>query len=133
MNYEVVYRTLKTKLTALVPNATVRLPNEEPADNTELNIDVSVSEIDNNIYTEVSTKHDISINLLLSVPVSIGTEQIHDIASRLVTAFNPLSDGSFWTDGREYFVRISSAGQRTPNISDTRYQINVRISATIYT
>jgi hypothetical protein len=133
MNYEGVYQTLKPKLEALVPNAAVRLPNEKPADNTELNIDVSVSEIDDNIYTEISTKHDLSINLLLSVPVSTGTKRIHNIASRLVTEFDPLSGGSFWTDGREHFVRINSAGQRQPNISDNRYQINVRILATIYT
>ena len=133
MNYETVYKTLEKKLKALVPNASVRLPNKPPAKSKEMNIDVSVTEIDSNIYTEEETKRDISINLLLSVPVSTGTESIHNIASRIVTAFDPLQGGSFWTDKREYFVRISSAGQRQPNITDTLYQINVRILATIDT
>ena len=133
MNYETVYQTLKTKLTALVPSASVRLPNEPPAKDTELDIDVSVSEVDTNIYTEKENKRDVSINLLLSVPVSTGTERIHNIASRLVTAFNPLQGGSFWAGKREHYVRINSAGQRQPNISGERYQINVRILATIDT
>ena len=133
MNYETVYQTLKTKLTTLVPSASVRLPNEPPADDTELDIDVSVSEVDSNVYTEESTKRDVSINILLSVPVSTGTERIHNIASQLVTDFNPLQGGSFWTDKRERYVRIKSAGQRQPNISGMKYQINVRILATIYT
>jgi len=133
MNYEVVYETLETKLTALVPNASVRLPNKPPADKTDFDIDVSVTELDDTIYTEIITKRDVSINLLLSVPVSTRTERIHNIASRIVTAFNPLKRGNFWTDGREHFIRIRSAGQRQPNISDSRYQINVRILATIET
>ena len=133
MNYEPVYETLETKLKALVPNASVRLPNRPPVDNADLNIDVTVSETNNTIYTEVETKRDISINFLLSVPVSTGTERIHNIASRIETAFNPLEGGSFWTDKCEHFVNISSAGQRQPNITDTLYQINVRILATIYT
>jgi len=133
MNYEPVYDTLETKLKALVPNASVRLLNRPPVDDTDFDIDVSVSEIDDTIYTEVETKRDVSINLLLSVPVSTGTKSIHQIASRLVTAFNPLKGGSFWTDGREHFVRISSAGQRRQNITDTRCRINVRILATIHT
>ena len=132
MNYETVYQTLKTKLLALVPNASVRLPNEPPAEKTELDIDIFVSEIDDNIFTEDETQRDVSINLLLSVPVSTGTERIHNIASRIVMEFNPLQGGSFWTNKREHFVRISSAGLRTPNISDDCYQINVRISAIIY-
>jgi len=131
MNNEVIYQTLKTKLAALVPNAAVRLPNQLPADRTELDIDVSVSELSNHIYTEVSTKRDFSISLLLSVPVSTGTKRIHNIASRLVTAFNPLQGGNFWAG--DHFVRISPAGPRQPNISDTRYQINVRMLATIET
>lgn len=136
MNYETVYQTVRTKLQVLVPDATIRLPNEPPAKSTDTNIDVSVTEIDNNIFTEEETKRDISINLLLSVRVSTGTKSIHNIASRIVTAFNPLQGGSFWTgetDGRGHFVRITSAGQRQPNITDTQYQINVRILATIYT
>jgi len=133
MNYEAVYQTLRTKLQELVPHAAVRLPNETPAGPTTLDIDVSVSEVDTNIYTEESTKRDISINLLLSVPVSTGTERINNIASRLATAFNPLHDGSFWTDTRDYFVQVQSVCQRQPNISENRYQINVRILAIIYT
>ena len=133
MNYEPVYKTLETKLAALVPNASVRLPNRQPAKPTDLDIDVTVSEIDNTIFTEEENKRDLSINLLLSVPVSSGTERIHNIASKLVAAFNPLKKGSFWTSGREYFVRIRSAGQRQANISGNPYQINVRILAIIYT
>ena len=131
MNYEVVYQTLKAKLKALVPNAAVHLRTERPAEKTILDIDVSVTEVDSTIYTEVSTKLDLSINLLLSVPVKDGTERIHHIASKLVTVFDPLQKGSFWAG--EHFVRISSAGQRQLNITDSRYQINVRILAIIYT
>jgi len=133
MNYEVVYQAVKAKVKALVPTAAVRLPNEPPAKNTKLDIDLTITEVDSTIYTEVETKRDVSINLLLSVPVSIGTTQIHHIASRLVTAFDPLHSGNFWTDKRERFVRIRSAGQRQPNMTDSVYQINVRILATIYT
>jgi len=131
MNYEVVCQTLKAKLEALVPNAAVRLPNEIPADKTALDIGVSVAEVDSTIHTEVSTKLDLSINLLISVPVSTGTEMIHNIASQIVTAFDPLQKGNFWAG--EHFVRISSASQRQPNISGNSYQINVRILAVIYT
>ena len=133
MNYEVVYQTLKAKLQALVPNASVRLPNEPPKKNTKLDIDISVTEIGSNIHTEEETKRDVSIDILLSIPVSTGTERIHDIASKIVTAFDPLQDGSFWAGKREHFVRIRSAGQRRPNMVDTQYQINVRILASIYT
>jgi len=139
MNYEVVYKTLETKLTALVPNASVRLPNRPPADDTDFDIDVSVSEIGSTIHTEASTKRDVSINLLLSVPVSIGTESIHNISSRIVTALSPqqatpltpIQKGDFWAG--KYFVRINSASSKQQNITDTRCRINVRISATIYT
>jgi len=131
MNYEVVYQTVKAKLTALVPKAAVRLPNEIPKDNTALDIDVSITEVDSSIYTEVSTKLDLSINLLLSVPISTGTKKIHETASQIVTTFDPLQKGDFWAG--EHFIRISSAGQRQPHITGNRYQINVRILATIYT
>jgi hypothetical protein len=133
MNYEAVYQTLQTKLQELVPNAAVRLPNRPPKDKTEFDIDISVTETDSNIFTEEETKRNISINLLLSVPVGDGTEAIHNIASQIVTAFNPLQGGDFWTDKREYYVRVQSAGQRQPHMTDTSYQINVRILATIYT
>jgi len=133
MNYESVYTTLKAKLAALANNASVRLPNEPPAKPTALDIDVSVTETDSNPHTEESTKHNVSINLLTSVPASTGTERIHHIVSQLVTAFDPLSGGSFWTDDRQHFVRISSVSQKHENITDGRYQINVRILATIHT
>jgi hypothetical protein len=132
MNYESVYQTLKAKLTALVKNASVRLPNEEPTQPTALDIDVSVTETDSNPHTEETTKHDVSIDLLISVPVSTGTERINNIVSQLVAAFDPLTGGSFWTDDRQHFVRISSVSQKQSNITDGRYQINVRILATIY-
>ena len=133
MNYESVYTTLKAKLTALANNAAVRLPNEPPAKPTALDIDVTVTETDSNPHTEETTKHNVSINLLTSVPVSTGTQRIHHIVSQLVAAFDPLSGGSFWTDDRQYFVRISSVSQKHENIADGRYQINVRILATIHT
>jgi hypothetical protein len=133
MNYERVYQTLKAKLTALVPNATVRLPNEPPAEPTALDIDVTITETDSNLHTEETTKHNVSINLLTSVPVSTGTERINNIVSQLVAEFDPLSGGSFWTDGRQHFVRISSVSQKQPNITDSRYQINVRVLAIIHT
>jgi len=133
MNYEKVFTTLKAKLTALIPNAAIRLPNKEPAEPTALDIDVSVTETDSNPHTEEATKHDVSIDLLTSVPVSTGTERINHIVSQLVGMFDPLSGGSFWTDAREYFVRISSVSQKTPNITDSRYQINVRVLAIIHT
>ena len=131
MNYESVYQTLKTKLKALARNAAVRLPNELPADETDLDIAVSVTETDSNIRTEVDTRRNVAIDFLLSVPVSTGTQRIHHIASRIVAAFDPLHGGSFWAD--RCFVRIDSAGQRQPNITKTRYQINIRILATINT
>jgi len=133
MNYESVFTTLKMKLSALIPNAVIRLPNKEPAEPTALDIDVSVTETDSNPHTEESTKHDVSIDLLTSVPVSTGTERIHHIVSQLVGMFDPLSGGSFWTDEKEHFVRISSVSQKTPNITDSRYQINVRVLAIIHT
>jgi hypothetical protein len=132
MNYEGVYRTLKVKLTALVPKAAVRLPNEHPAEPTELDIDVSVTETDSNPYTEDFTKHNVSIDLLTSVEASTGTERIHSIVSKVVTAFDPLQDGSFWSDDKKHFVRIDSVSQKQANITESRYQINVRILATIY-
>jgi len=133
MNYESVYTTLKAKLTALIPNAAVRLPNEPPAESSTLDIDVSVTETDSNPHTEETTKHDVSINLLTSVPVSTGTERIHHIVSQIVEAFDPLQGGSCWTDDRQVFVRISSVSQKHENIADGRYQINVRILAIIHT
>jgi len=136
MNYEAVYQTLKTKLQALACNAAIRLPNEPPADETDLDIDVSVTETDSNIRTEIDTRRNVSIDLLLSIPVSTGTERIHNIAAKIVAAFDPLHKGNFWAGkpraGR-HFVRIDSAGQRQPSITKTRYQINVRILATIDT
>ena len=119
MNYEELYKTLKTKLQALAGNATIRLPNELPADDTDLDIDVSISEVDSNIYTEKSMKRDISIDLSLSVPISTGTQRIHHIASRIVAAFDPLHKGNFWTDGHGWFIRIRSAGQRQANMTKT--------------
>jgi len=133
MNYEAVYQTLRTKLQELVPNAAVRLPNETPAEPTTLDIDVSVTETDSNPHTEETTKHDVSIDLLTSVPVSTGTERINNIVSKLVETFDPLQDGSFWTDDRQNFVRIRSVGQKQANITDGRYQINVRVLAIIHT
>jgi hypothetical protein len=133
MNYESVYTTLKAKLSAWVPNAAIRLPNEEPADPTALDVDVSVTETDSHPHTEETTKHDVSIDLLTSVPASTGTERIHHIASQLVAAFDPLAGGSFWTDDRLNFVGISSVSQKQANITESRYQINVRVLATIYT
>lgn len=132
MNYETVYQTLKAKLTAWVKNAAVRLPNEKPAQPTTLDIDVSVTETDSNPHTEETTKHDVSIDLLTSVPVSTGTQRINHIVSQLVAAFDPLQGGSFWTDDRQNFIRISSVSQKQSNITDGRYQINVRILAIIY-
>ena len=99
MNYESVYQTVKAKLSALLENAAVRLPNEKPAESTALDVDVSVTETDSNPYTEETTKHDVSIDLLTSVPVSTGTERINHIVSQLVVAFDPLTGGSLWTDG----------------------------------
>ena len=133
MNYESVYQTVKAKLTALIPSATVRCPNEPPAEKTALDISVSVTETDSFPYTEVETKHHVSIDLLTSVPVSEGTERIHHIVSQLVTAFDPLRGGDFWTDEEKYFVGIQSVSQKQPNIAENRYQINVRILAIIQT
>ena len=133
MNYETVYQTLKAKLTALVPGAAVRCPNEPPAENTALDIDVSVTETDSHPYTEVETNHHVSMDLLTSVPASEGTERIHHIVSRLVTAFDPLHGGDFWTEDHQYFVGIESVGQKQPNSAGGRYQINVRILAIIQT
>ena len=133
MNYESVYQTLQVKLSVLIPNAAVRLPNAEPTEPTALDIAVSVTETDSNPHTEEATKHNVSIDLLTSVPVSTGTERIHHIVSQLVETFDPLSGGSFWTDEKEHFVRISSVSQKTPNITDSRYQINVRVLAIIHT
>ena len=96
--------------------------------------DVTITETDCNPHTEETTKHNVSIDLLTSVPVSTGTERINHIASQLVAAFDPLQGRSFWTDDRQNFVRISSASQKQANISsDSRYQINVRILAIIHT
>jgi len=133
MNYESVYQTVKAKLSALLENAAVRLPNEKPAESTALDIDVSVTETDSNPHTEETTKHDVSIDLLTSVPVSTGTERINHIVSQIVAAFEPLSGGSFWTDDRQHFVRIRSVSQKQANITDGRCQINVRVLAIIYT
>jgi hypothetical protein len=133
VNYEGVYQTLKAKLTALVPHAAVRLPNEKPAETTELDIDVSVTETDSNPYTEESTKHNVSIDLLISVDTSKGTERLHRIVSKMVAAFDPLQDGSFWSDEKKHFVRINSVSQKQAHITESRYQINVRILAAIYT
>ena len=133
MNYESVCQTLKAKLVAFANNAAVRLPNEKPAKPTALDIDVTVTETDSNPHTEETTKHNVSIDLLTSVPASTGTQRIHHIVSQLVAAFDPLSGGSFWTDDRQYFVRISLVSQKHENITDGRYQINVRVLATIYT
>ena len=133
MNYEGVYQILKTKLTALVHTAAVRLPNEPPAAPTALDINVTITETDSNPNTEESTKHSISINLLTSVPVSEGTERIHHIVSKLVAAFDPLRQGDFWTDDEQYFIRIQSVSQKQANIAESRYQINVRVLAVIHT
>jgi len=133
MNYEGVYQTLRAKLTALVNNASVRLPNEQPAQPTTLDIDVSITETDSNPHTEETTKHDVSIDMLTSVPVSTGTERINHIVSQLAAAFDPLSGGSFWTDDRQHFIRISSVSQKAANLTDGRYQINVRVLAIIHT
>ena len=133
MNYEGIYQTLKATLTALVKNAAVRLPNEKPAEPTSLDIDVSVTETDSNPHTEETTKHDVSIDLLTSVPASTGTERINTIVSQLVTMFDPLQGGSFWTSDRQHFVRIRSVSQKQSNITGGRYQINVRVLATIHT
>jgi hypothetical protein len=133
MNYEGVYKTLKARLAVLTPNASVRCPNEPPVNPTALDIDVTITETDSNPHTEESTKHNVSIDLLTSVPASTGTERINNIASQLVTAFNPLRGGSFWTDKREHFVRINSVSQKQGNITDSRYQVNVRILAIIHT
>jgi len=133
MNYEVVYQTLKAKLQALVPNANVRLPNEPPAKETEMDIDVSVTEVDTVIHTEEKLERHISIDILLSVPIGESTARIHNIASRVAAAFNPVQGGSFWAGEQEHWVIIRSAGQRRPNMTDTQYQINVRILAIIYT
>jgi len=133
MNYESVYTTLKVKLSVLVPNAALRLPNEPPVKPTALDIDVTVTETDSNPHTEETTKHSVSIDLLTSVPASTGTERINHIVSQLVAAFDPLQGGSFWTEDRQYFVRISSVSQKHENITDGRYQINVRVLATIHT
>jgi len=133
MNYESVYQTLKAKLMALVKNATVHLPNEKPAEPTALDIDVSVTETDSNPRTEETTKHNVSIDLLTSVPASTGTERINHIVSQLVATFDPLRDGSFWTNDKQHFVRINSVSQKQANITESRYQINVRILATIDT
>ena len=133
MNYESVYTTLKVKLSALVANAALRLPNEPPAKPTALDIDVSVTETDSNPHTEETTKHNVSMDFLTSVPVSTGTQRIHHIVSQLVTTFDPLSGGSFWTDDRQHFVRISSVSQKHENITDGRYQVNVRVLAIIHT
>ena len=133
MNYESVYQTLKAKLTAFIKNAAVRLPNEKPVEPTELDIDVSVTEVDANIHTEVETRRNVSINLLTSVPASTGSERINHIVSQLVGMFDPLSGGSFWTDDRANFVRINSVSQKQANITDGRYQINVRVLAIIHT
>ena len=138
MNYETVYQTVKAKVEALVPTATVRLPNQRPAEPKEIEISVSITETDSNPHTEETTKHNISIDLLTSVPVSEGTKRIHHIVSKLVTAFDPLQPlsrdgGSFWTDDKQNFIRISSVSQKQANISDHRYQINVRVLAIIHT
>lgn len=130
MNYEAVYTALFAKVSELVPTAGVHLPNQETAEASELDIDIAVTETDYNIYTECESKHDVSIDMLVSVPVSTGTERIHNIVSRLTAAFDPLIAGSFWA--KPYFVRINSISPAAGNISDSRYQINVRISATIY-
>jgi len=132
MNYESVYQTVKAKLQELIPKAAVHLPNEKPAQPTALDIDVSVTETDSNPHTEETTKHDVSIDLLTSVPASTGTQRINHIVSQLVAAFDPLTGGSFWTNDRANFVRISSVGQKQSNITDGRYQINVRVLAIIY-
>ena len=138
MNYETVYQTVKAKVEALVPTAAVRLPNQRPTEPKEIDIYVSITETDCHPYTEVDTKHSVSIDLLTSVPVSEGTERIHHIVSRLVTAFDPLQPlprdgGSFWTEGKKHFVRITSVSQKQPNISGSHYQINVRVLAIIHT
>jgi len=133
MNYESVYQTVKAKVEALVPTAAVHLPNEPPAENTALDIDVSVTETDSRPYTEIETKHHVSIDMLTSVPASEGTERIHHIVSQLVTAFDPLQGGDFWTNDKKYFVGIQSVSQKQPSMADGRYQINVRILAVIQT
>jgi hypothetical protein len=143
MNYKGVYQTVKAKLTALVKNAAVRLPNETPAEPTELDIDVTITETDSNPDTEETTKHNVSIDMLTSVPVSTGTERINNIVSKLVAAFDPLQQRDFWTtdrpegegrnDDKKHFVRISSVSQKQPNTADHRYQINVRVLAIIHT
>ena len=133
MNYEGVYQTLKTKLEALVPLAAVRLPNDTPADPTAFDIDITVTETGSTPYTEESTKHDVSIDMLTSVSAGTGTERLHHTVSRLVTAFDPLQQGDFWTDDQKHFVRIDSVSQKQANMTDGRYQINVRILAVIHT
>ena len=133
MNYESVYTTLKAKLTALAKNAAVRLPNEPPAENTALDIRVSVTETDCHPYTEIESNHYVSMDILTSVPGSEGTERIHHIASQLVTAFDPLQGGDFWTDDNKYFVGIQSVSQKQLNMANHRYQINVRILTIIQT
>jgi hypothetical protein len=143
MNYENVYQTLKAKLTALCNNAAVRLPNEPPAEPTALDIDMTITETDCNLHTEDALKHNVSINLLTSIPVSTGTERINHVVAQLVETFSPVRGGSFWTTDRpegesrnndlQNFVRISSVNQKPENITEHRYQINVRILAIIYT
>jgi len=109
MNYETVYQTVKTKVEALVPSAAVRVPNRRPAGQREIEISISVTETDSNPYTEVETKHNVSIDLLTSVPAGEGTERMHHIVSRLVTAFDPLQHkGGFWTDDKTCFVEVQS-------------------------
>ena len=134
MNYETVYQTVKTKVEALVPSAAVRVPNRRPAGQREIEISISVTETDSNPYTEVETKHNVSIDLLTSVPAGEGTERVHHIVSRLVAAFDPLQHkGGFWTDDKTCFVEVQSVSQKQPNITDQRYQINVRILASVFT
>ena len=109
MNYETVYQTVKAKAEALVPSAAVRVPNRRPAEQREVEISISVTETDSNPYTEVETKHNVSIDLLTSVPAGEGTERVHHIVSRLVTAFDPLQHkGGFWTDDTRHRRSIST-------------------------
>jgi hypothetical protein len=136
MNYEIVAKKIKQMIAEIVPNAIIYLANETPKESSPLDIGIDVAEIDANPYTESEMKRLASASMLLSVPVSTGTERINNIASKIQAMFCPIvsKKSGFRVETGEW-VRIHSSRQMAGFVNEQfqKYQINVRVELDLYT
>jgi hypothetical protein len=135
MNYERVYEKISSLISAEVPDAVMVFPNNQPAKKCNLEISINVSEIGTEFWTEKLQRKMLSIDNVISVPLSKGTERINNVAAKIQSLFSPIDPQKtniYFDDGTRLIVRSSQ--QLTPNINeqDSKYQINVRIEADAY-